>query len=79
MLSLKEMVKDNKKARFVYFRDNELFYKTEDDFLFSVPVSDVGKGTFNAEEKAILMMRYISKQMDSIKKEEELRKQNTLS
>ncbi len=33
--------------------------------MFPVPVSDVGDGTFNAEEKAMLMMRYIRKQIEA--------------
>lgn len=60
---IKSMVKDGKVATFQYYRKNELWYKTECGFMFPVPVSDVGDGTFNAEEKAMLMMRYIRKQI----------------
>jgi hypothetical protein len=61
MRSIKEMVKDNRKARFVFFRDGALHYETEDGFVFPVPVSDAGSATFGAEERAILLMRYIRK------------------
>ena len=61
MLTLKEMVSKNKKVRFVFFHEKALHYKTEDGFIFPVPIDDVGSATFNAEEKAILLMRYIRK------------------
>ena len=63
MLSIKEMVSKNKKVRFVFFRDKALHYETEDGFVFPVPVDDAGSATFGAEEKAILLMRYIRKHM----------------
>ena len=61
MKNIKDMVNQNKKARFVYFRDGALHYETEDGFIFPVPVNDAGSATFNAEEKALLLMRYIRK------------------
>ncbi len=63
MLSIIEMVSKNKKVRFVFFRDKALHYETEDGFVFPVPVDDAGSATFGAEEKAILLMRYIRKHM----------------
>jgi hypothetical protein len=66
MLSLKEMVSGNKKARFVFYRDKALHYETEDGFIFPVPIEDAGSATFGAEEKAILMMRYIRMQMAAL-------------
>ena len=60
MTNIKDIVK-GKKARFVFFRDRALFYETDDGFQFPVPVDDAGSATFNAEEKAILLMRYIRK------------------
>lgn len=58
--SIKDIVK-SKNARFVYFRDKALFYETDDGFQFPIPIDDAGSATFNAEEKAILLMRYIRK------------------
>lgn len=69
---IKSMVKDGKVATFQYYRKNELWYKTECGFMFPVPVSDVGDGTFNAEEKAMLMMRYIRKQIAAHSTENDL-------
>ena len=62
MTNIKDIVKD-KKAHFVFFRDRALFYETDDGFQFPVPVEDAGSATFNAEEKAILLMRYIRKHL----------------
>ena len=62
---IKEMVKD-KKVIFKFYRDNQLFYETEDGFEFPVPLDDVGNATFLAKDKAILFMRYIRKQMELI-------------
>jgi len=64
MNSLKEMVKNNNLARFVNFEKDNLYYATECGFIFPVPVSDVGDGVFHATEKAMLLMRYIRKQID---------------
>ena len=61
--NLKEMVSDNKKAKFLFFKLNELWYETETGFKFPVPtnVEEVGDATFHAEEKALMLMRYIRK------------------
>jgi len=62
-MTLKEMVQDGKKVRFKFYRCHELHYETEDGFEFVVPIEDTGDGVFLAEDKAILFMRYIRKQM----------------
>lgn len=66
MNSITEMVKDGKKVRFAYFREGNLYYETECGFRFPVPLSDVGTATFNAEDKALLFMRWIRKHMKTI-------------
>jgi hypothetical protein len=71
VLSLKDMIKDNKKVRFSFYRDHELWYTTEDGYEFPVPISDVGTATFLAEDKAILYMRYIRKHMEMLVKAKE--------
>ena len=55
------MVKDNKKVRFVQYKHGQLWYETECGFRFPVDTSDTGDGTFLAEDKAIIFMRYIRK------------------
>jgi len=59
MVSLKEMVTGDKKVKFVFYRDKALHYETEDGFIFPVPIEEAGSATFRAEERAMLMMRYI--------------------
>lgn len=60
-----ELVK-NQRVHFQYYRDKELWYKTDSDFLFPVPITDAGTATFLNEDKAILFMRYIRKFKESL-------------
>lgn len=59
-MNIKEIVK-NQNAHFVFYRDQSLFYETDNGFQFSVPISEAGSATINSQEKAILLMRYIRK------------------
>jgi hypothetical protein len=68
-MNIKDMVKDNKKVHFQFFRDGDLFYQTECGFLFPVPINDLGNATASKEDKAILFMRYIRKHMKTIENE----------
>jgi len=63
MRTLKEMIVDGQKVRFSFYRDSQLWYQTECGFLFPVPISDAGTATFLSEDRAILFMRYIRKQI----------------
>lgn len=63
MKRIKDMVKDNRKVRFSFYRDRQLFYRTESGFEFPVPIDDIGNAT---EDKAILFMRYIRKHLKTI-------------
>lgn len=63
MSSIKDMVKDGQKVRFQFYREKELWYKTESGFEFPVPIEDIGGAVFLAEDKAILFMRYIRKHL----------------
>jgi len=71
MLSIKDMVRDNKKVHFKFYRQKELWYATEDGFEFPVPIDDIGDGVFLNEDKAMLFMRYIRKHLEMIDKEKE--------
>ena len=65
MPSLKEVVKDNK-VYFSHYRANVLYYKVdvkEQTYMFTVPIEDVGDATFEANDKAMLFMRYIRKSL----------------
>ena len=63
MRTLKEMIVNNQQVRFSFYRDGQLWYETECGFRFPVPIEDAGTATFLAEDRAILFMRYIRKQM----------------
>jgi hypothetical protein len=58
-MGIKEMVAEGRRVRFMYYKLGELWYRTETGFEFPVPISDCGDGTFLAEDKAILFMRYM--------------------
>ena len=64
MKNVKDIVK-NQKAHFVFYRDRALFYETDDGLQFPVPVDEAGSATFNAEEKAITLMRYVRKHLEN--------------
>jgi len=79
MNTIKEMVKDKKKVRFSFYRDSELWYKTECGFEFPVPIREIGNATFLAEDKAILFMRYIRKHIEMLEKEKAHYVENDIS
>jgi len=66
MRTLKEMIVDNQKVRFSFYRDGQLWYETECGFRFPVPIEEAGTATFLAEDRAILFMRYIRKYMAAV-------------
>jgi hypothetical protein len=61
VIDVKRAVSEGRRVRFAYYRDGSLWYKTEFDELFSVPIEDIGNATFLSEDKAILFMRYMRK------------------
>ena len=69
MNTLKDMVSNNKQVTFEYYRKGELWYSTECGFMFPVPIDDTGDGTFAKQDKAMMFMRYIRKQMEAFEKE----------
>jgi len=62
-MNLIDLVNNNQQVHFEYYRDNELWYKTDSGFLFPVPLiaKEIGSATFLRDDKAILFMRYIRK------------------
>lgn len=64
MYTLKDHVKGT--VTFTHYFDGDLWYKTDTDFSFPVPVSDAGTATFKAEDKALLFMRYIRKHLEVV-------------
>jgi len=65
MVNVKEHVINNQRVNFDFYRGGTLYYKTEKGLLFEVPCSDTGDGVFNREDKAILYMRWIKKQLEA--------------
>ena len=61
MKTVSEIIKTSKVVRFKYYRDSQLWYETDQGFLFPVPIDDIETATFLAEDKTILFMRYIRK------------------
>lgn len=66
MRTLKEMIVNNQTVRFCFYRDGNLWYETACGFRFPVPISEAGTATFAAEDRAILFMRYIRKQLATV-------------
>ncbi len=61
MIDIKRAVLDSHKVTFMHFRDGQLWYETDFNEPFPVPVSDAGTATFLAHDKAIFFMRYMRK------------------
>jgi len=65
-MDIKELVKGGKTVSFIYYKDGDLWYRHEDGFEFPVPVSDAGTATFEAQDKAMLFMRYMRKHIQML-------------
>jgi hypothetical protein len=61
MIDVKRAVSENRRVEFTRYFDGQLWYKTEYNEEFPVPISDIGTATFLANDKAILFMRYMNK------------------
>ena len=70
-IDIKRAVSEKRKVIFAYYRDNSLWYVTEFNEIFSVPIDDIGNATFNRNEKAILLMRYMRKWNEALDDEAE--------
>ena len=73
MFNIKDMVKD-KTVRFMFYKEGELWYTTECGFEFPVPINDVGTAAMKNEDKALLFMRWIRKQIEVVESYEVIRK-----
>jgi hypothetical protein len=66
MRTLKEMVSGNQSVYFARYREGELIYRTACGFEFPMPISEAGGAAFLAQDKALLFMRYIRKELERI-------------
>jgi len=75
--SIKDMVNNNQRVSFSFYRDGQLWYVTECGFEFPVPVAEAGTATFFAQDRAILFMRYIRKHVEYLHKSVEEQRSRT--
>lgn len=62
-INIKDLVK-NKMAHFSHYREGYFYYKTDDNFQFSIPFEDTTGITLPAQDKAIFFMKWMKKQID---------------
>ncbi|CAN5283758.1 hypothetical protein BH11PSE11_BH11PSE11_07700 [soil metagenome] len=65
-MNIKEMVKDGKNVTLLYYKDAELWYRTECGFEFPVPISDTSNAKFLPKDRAMFFMRYIRKHIEML-------------
>jgi len=66
ILNVKEHVNKDQKVKFKFYRSGVLYYETEKGLIFEVPISDTGDAVFKPEDKAIMFMRWIRKEIQRI-------------
>lgn len=69
MPTLKDLVCNDNMAVMLYYRQGMFYYLVADtsnwdEYVFPIPVSDLGDASLNFQEKALLLMRYIRKAME---------------
>lgn len=68
-VTVKELISDNKIAKFSHYRNGLMYYSVETKegaYTFPIDIrdtNDIGEATFNVEEKAIHLMRYINRSL----------------
>jgi len=67
MFNLKDCISGP--VTFKFFRSGILYYQCQNGFVFPVPVTDTNDAVFLSEDKGILFMRWIRKELDSIEGE----------
>lgn len=65
-MTIHEIVKDDARVRFRFYRDGSLWYAADNGFEFPVPVADAGGATLLAEDKALLFMRWIRRHLATV-------------
>lgn len=77
---IKEIVKNKNPCTFQNFRKGNMWYKTACGFEFPVSVDpdEIGDAIFNAEEKPMLLMRYIRKHIKALEEESNKIKQENV-
>ncbi len=73
MNSITDLVRDGKKTTFMFYKEDELWYKTDDGFEYPIHVKETKGGIFLNKDKAIYHMRFIRphfKMLEEAKKAE---------
>ena len=70
-IDVKRAVSNNGAVHLIYYRDGELWYVTDFDETFPVPIEDTKGALFNHRDKAILFMRWMNKHNKNIKEAKE--------
>ena len=68
LLKLTDHVAKGQLAHFKFARFGSLFYETDAGLVFEIPASEQDNGTFNVEEKAITLLKWIRKQLEKNEK-----------
>ena len=63
-MDIKTIIAPGKVAKFKQYRQNTLYYETDDGFIVGIPISDLGTTTLNAEEPAAKFTKWIQKTLD---------------
>lgn len=71
LIDVKRAAANNAAVHFIYYRDGELWYGTEFDETFPVPIEDTQGALFKNRDKAILFMRWMNKHNKNIKEAKE--------
>lgn len=61
---IKDLVGRDKKVYFSFYRDGEVWYKTESGFEFPIPPDDLKGAIFKPQDKSVLFMRFIRKHLE---------------
>jgi hypothetical protein len=70
-MKVTDVVGKDKVCRFSHFVNSELWYEAENGFLFPVTTYDAGTARFNAEEKSVLLMRWVRQHLKKIEEARE--------
>ncbi len=65
--ALTDMVGQDKRVYFSFYRDGELWYQAENGFGFPIPREDMKGALFKPEDKSIFFMRFIKKHLEYLK------------
>lgn len=66
MFTLKDLIRDGKTAKFKQYRLGNLYYETQEGFVFAIPLQELGESTLLAEERCASLMKWIKRALEEI-------------